>query len=204
MVALRTFSLHTLILVAVSLENIAECRPKAEILFLNYLPKSGICNKLLFDIFSMIFLLLSSWTQIFIRFIFNFFSAESEDFESNPVPLHFDSHNWTPKNDHPTKPDGIEWFRLVKKVPRYLKEHRGNGLIRNQVADEFSDLNYQQPKSLQDVIADIIKRRKMTFSRLRRNGVPSSVQIPSIRITRGGSTRITRGDNQMADYFGRM
>ena len=132
------------------------------------------------------------------------FSAENEDFESIPIPLHFDSHNWTPKDDHPNKPDGIEWFRLVKKVPRYLKEHHGNGLIRKQVADEFSSLSYQPLKSLLDVIDDVMKRRKMTFSRLRRNGVPSSVQIPSIRITRGGSTRITRGDNQMADYFGRM
>ena len=129
------------------------------------------------------------------------FQAGSEDFESIPVPSLLEILNWTPKNDVPKKPEGIEWFRLVKK---YLKEHRGNGLIRNQVADEFSDLNYQQAKSLQDVIADMMKRRKMTFSRLRRNGVPSSVQIPSIRITRGGSTRITRGDNQMADYFGRM
>ena len=203
MVALRSFSLHALILVAVSFENIAECRPKAEILFLNYLPKSGMCNKLLFDIFSMLFYFLPGH-KFSLGLYSIYFSAESEDFESIPVPLHFDSHNWTPKNDHPNKPDGIEWFRLVKKVPRYLKEHRGNGLIRSQIADDLSDLNYQQPKSLQDVIADIMKRRKMTFSRLRRNRVPSSVQIPSIRITRGGSTRITRGDNQMADYFGRM
>ena len=50
MVALRTFSLHILILVVISFENIAECRPKAEILFLNYLPKSGMFDKLMFDI----------------------------------------------------------------------------------------------------------------------------------------------------------
>ena len=73
---------------------------------------------------------------------------------------------------------------------RMFKRDLGNRLVGKRTSDDVTEMNVEEFMHLPQVVERSLNRRE------RRSGMPPQIQMPTIRIT--------RGDNQMADYFGRM
>ena len=119
--------------------------------------------------------------------IISYISVTGDEFTSIRLPLSPNQERSNEKRNYSGRNKGDEWVRLVKK--RIMKHPRNRSIDRRSIYD-FTKLNDHDLKCLQLGFSTLVKRKE------RRSGVPASVQIPSIRIT--------RSDNQMADYFGRM
>ena len=96
------------------------------------------------------------------------------------------------KRSYPGRSTGEAWGRLVKKSIK--KQQQRDRLVAKRTSDKFARFTNQDLKFLQSGLITLMKIKEL------RSGIPTSVQIPTTRITRADNGM----DNEMADWFGRM